>query len=424
MNTSRRNFVLAAGACLSVPLLRNSIVNGKDTPSKKITMGFIGVGSHGTGVNLPNFLSIPEVRVISVCDAIIERSLKAKQKVDTAYGNTDCRIVPDFRQILEDRSIDAVCISTPEHWHVTMATMALQAGKDVFCEKPTKYISEGFALQECFNKHKAVFQTGLEDRSCSRFHKIVEWCRNGALGDVEKVDILVPRFKTLPPPKKDVPVPEGLDYNLFSGPSPLVPFQTEYIQPMAWRTVRNFGAGSLLDWGAHLFDTAQLCVNAPEILPTEISGQGLIPTNSITDVPVEFDVDVTYSNGVNVNIKHGGCSIKVYGSKGWIHQSGWDGPLTASDISILRNKYELGTSKYQQMPKSEHVNFIECVKSREKTTYPVDSMHSIHLGLHAADISIRLGRKVKWDSKANQFIGDLEANKLATAPEPRSWQNA
>lgn len=419
MQATRRTFIQGA---LTFPLILPATLRGQTAPSRKITLGCIGAGTHGLGVNIRNFLSIDDVRIVAVCDVVKQRLEGAKQTIDAAYKNTDCKAYRDFRQILADPSIDAVVISTPEHWHVTMAMLALDAGKDVFCEKPTKYISEGFALQSCMAKHRAVFQTGLEDRSLPPYHKMVEWCRNGAIGDVQRVEITLPRFQTLPAPTAGAPVPDGLDYNLFAGPSAMLPFQPQYLEPMGWRCVRNFGTGSLLDWGAHLFDTAQLCAHAPEIVPLEIHGKGMIPSQSLTDVPVEFDVDITYSNGVVVNLKHGGTGIKIFGSKGWVGNESWNGQLKASDDAILKTKYTPETSRYSAIPKSEHKNFAACVRSREITTYPASSMHTIHLGLHAADISIRLGRKVTWDPVKNEFTNDAEANKLATAPVPRDWQ--
>ena len=422
MVLSRRMFVQAASAAVVVPTLIPSRVLGQQAPSKKITLGCIGAGNHGMGVNIRNFLSLDEARVVAVCDVQRSRLEAAKKRIDETYKNTDCKTYQDFRQILSDPSIDAVVISTPDHWHITMALMALEAGKDVVCEKPPKYLSECFALEACMKKHQAVFQTGLEDRSTPHYHKMIEWSRNGALGDIQRIEVTLPELAILPPPAKDVPVPDGVDYNLFAGPAPLIPFQEQYLKANGWRAVRNFGSGSILDWGGHMFDTAQLCANAPGEVPVEVSAKGVTPTNSLTDVPVEYDADLTYPNGVVINIKHGGTSIKIHGSKGWVGNDTWLGQLKASDEAILKTKYTSETSRYRQIAKSEHKDFIACVKSRAKTTYPVETMHTIHLGLHAADISIRLGRKVKWDPKKNEFINDTEANNLATAPAPRDWQ--
>jgi len=420
MAITRRTFTKAAGAAFAFPVIIPSRVLGAEAPSKRITLGKIGVGIHGASVNLPNFLSQPDAHILAVCDTFRHRAEKAKQAVDNAYGNTDCKMYQDFRHIIADKSIDALVISTPDHWHIPMSLMGLEAGKDIFSEKPTKFISEGLALNEAMKRHNAVYQVGLEDRSFQYYHKIVEWCRNGAIGDVQRIEVTLPKFAVLPPPRED-PIPEDLDYNLFCGPAALVPYNDAYARRW-WRCVRNFAYGSLLDWGAHLFDTAQLCANAPDICPVEIEGKGEVPENSLMDVPVTFDVNLTYSNGVTINVATEGTGIKIIGSKGWISSKAWNDQLEASDDAILRTKYKPEESKYHPIPKNEQRNFLDCVKSRQLTTYPASTMHTIHVGLHAADIAMYLGRKVKWDNATNQFINDPEANALATAPAPRTWE--
>ena len=419
---TRRGFGLLSGTALPFVFSACTSTPRKRTygPADKITLGCIGCGMHGISVNLRNFLAQDDARILAVCDVFRSRAAEAKKLVDAAYGNTACRTYTDFREILSDPAIDAVVISTPEHWHITLAELALKAGKDVFCEKPTKYISEGFAVRETARRCNAVFQTGLEDRSLPGYHRIVEWCRNGAIGPVRRVEVTLPTFAILPPPAED-PIPADLDYNLFVGPAQMIPYNNTW-STMWWRGNRTFGCGSILDWGSHLFDTAQLCANAPETVPVAIEATGWIPENSLTNVPNKFDIRLGYSNGVEVHIKDGGTGIRVIGEKGWIENPSWNSRLAASDPAILKTKYGPGESTYRAMPKGEHRNFLDCVRSREQTTYPVEAMHTIHLGLHAADISIRLGRKLRWDPAANEFIGDPEANRLAKAPEPRSWE--
>jgi predicted dehydrogenase len=190
-----------------------------------------------------------------------------------------------------------------------------------------------------------------------------------------------------------------------------------------WRSVRNFGSGTLLDWGSHQFDTAQLAVNAPEIYPIEVQGTGDVPVNMLSDVPITFDVDFLYSNGVVVNVKTGGTAIKLIGSKGWVGNESWRGGLKASDDKILRTKYSAEESQHWPRPAGEHRNFLDCVKSREATTYTEDTMHQLHASLHMGDISIRLGgRKMKWDAANDEFIGDAEANAMRDVPAARNWQ--
>jgi predicted dehydrogenase len=382
---------------------------GDNAPSKRITLGFIGLGSQGCSANLTNFLGCEDAHVVAVCDVVHSRAKNAKTMVDSRYQNTDCKIHTDFRKILEDLAIDAVVISTPDHWHVPMSLMALEAGKDVFCEKPTKAISEGRLLIEAVAKRKAVFQMGMEDRSLSHYHMMVEWLRNGAIGDLQRVDLQLPAGNVIPRTAEQA-VPEGVDYNLFVGPAEFIPFRPVLLTPDGWRMVRNFGGGSLIDWGSHLVDTAQLAVNAPEVCPVEVEGTGEIPRDALTTVPVQFNVSFRYSTGVVVNVKSGGTGIRLTGSKGWVGNESWRGKLLANDEKILHAKYPPGTSKHWKMPPGEQRNFIDCVKSRQPTTYPADTMHLLHTTLLMGDLSIRLGRKLRWDAKKEEFINDAEAN--------------
>jgi len=419
---SRRNTlkgILAAGlAPLAVP----SRVLGAEAPSKKITLGFIGMGSQGTQANLRNFLSQADAKVLAVCDVVARKRDAARDMVNKQYGNADCKAHVDFRQIIQDKSIDAVVISTPDHWHVPMSLMGLEAGKDVFCEKPTKTIAEGIALVDLVARRKAVFQIGLEDRSVVHYHKMVEWVRNGAIGDLQRVEVQLPGGTVLPnqPPAE---VPKDLDYNLFVGPAEFIPYRPVIVQGNNWRFLRNFGSGSLLDWGSHQVDTAQLAVNAPEECAIEAEGTGVIPKDSLTNVVTQFDVTFRYSNGMEVHVTSSGTGIKLIGSKGWVGNDAWRDRLKASDEKILHTKYAPDASKHWPMPPGEQRNFLDCVKSRKPTTYTARTMHMLHLTLHMGYLAIVLGRKVKWDPAKQQFINDDQANAMCKC-EYRDWTKA
>lgn len=405
-----------------MPAILPASVLGANAPSKRITLGCIGVGGQGTA-NLNSFLNQADAQVVAVCDVFTSRSQAAQKRVNDRYKNTDCRAWTDFREIIADKSIDAVVISTPDHWHVPMSLMALEAGKDVFSEKPTLTIAEGRALIDAVNQRQAVFQMGLEDRSLSHYHMMVEWLRNGAIGDLERVDLSLPEGY-IHPLEKEAPVPDGLDYDLFVGPAAFLPYTPHRTSQKHWRMTCNFGNGSLVDWGSHQVDTAQLAANAPEVCPVSIEGSGSIPENSMTNVPVTFDVKYLYSNGVEVRVKSGGTGIRLTGTKGWVGNDSWRSGLKASDDKILRTKYTPETSKHWQRPPSEHRNFLDCVKSRQPTTYTAETMHQLHTTLLMGDISIRLGRKLNWDPKKEQFIGDDTANTMRSRKARTDWTKA
>ena len=411
--------VLASGAA---PLFVPARVLGAKAPSNRITLGCIGLGSQGRSANLTNFLGLDDAYVASVCDVVRSRCETARAMVNTCYKNSDCKAYADFRRIIEDPAIDAVVISTPDHWHVPMSLMALEAGKDVFCEKPTKAIAEGRTLREAVAKHKAVFQMGMEDRSVPHYHKMVEWLRNGAIGDLERVEVQLPEGQILPK-QAPQPVPAEVDYNLFVGPAEFIPFRPVFLESRGWRMVRNFASGSLVDWGSHQVDTAQLAVNAPEVCPVEAEGSGLIPTDALTNVPVRFDVTFRYSTGAEVRVKSGGTGIRLIGSKGWVGNAKWRGQLEASDAKILHTKYTAATSKHWTMPPGEQRNFLDCVKSRRPTTYTAETMHLLHTTLLTGDLAIRLGRKLRWDAGKEEFVNDAEANALRSCTY-RDWTRA
>jgi myo-inositol 2-dehydrogenase/D-chiro-inositol 1-dehydrogenase len=193
INPGRRKFLkntsgMAAGI-ISAPYLLNSCANA---PSKQIILGMIGVGNHGISWNMKAFLEFEDVRILAVCDVDPERREKAKLIVDEAYQSKDCAMYNDFREVLSREDIDAVMISTPDHWHVPISILAAQAGKDVICEKPTLTIQEGRILCDVMKKNNTIYQTSIEDRAVPVYHRMAELVRNGYIGELKKIIIRVP----------------------------------------------------------------------------------------------------------------------------------------------------------------------------------------------------------------------------------------
>ncbi len=434
MKINRRHFIksgaaVTAGAMVSPTIIPSHVI-GENAPSNRITFGFIGMGPQGTNINLKSFLGQKEVKVVAVCDAFLNKAKNAKAIVDEAYGNQDCRAYQDFRNIIQDPSIDVVVISTPDHWHVPMSLMALEAGKDVFCEKPTLSIEEGQRLTKAFAKSDRIFQTGLEDRSLIHFHRMVEWVKNGAIGDLEQVEVRMPAgvANDIEEPVKP---PADLDWNLWQGPAEYHPYTRRITGGFYWRYIDRYSKGPILDMGTHLVDTAQIGVNDPLVCPVEVSGTGEIPVGSLSDVPIKYDLKYRYSNGVEMTVKNGpkgywdpdGCFLEFRGTRGWVRRDGWDSSLEASDPSILRLRYEADESKHWPHPQSEHLNFLSALKKRSPhTTYPAIDLHQMCTTLHMGVICIQLGRKLQWDPKKEAFLNDTVANQMRKGPEPRNWE--
>ena len=296
LHSSRRAFfksglagALAAGVA---PQLVSSRLFGANAPSKKVTLGFIGVGTHGFGVNLKSFLQEDDCQVVAVCDVFASRRAKVRAAVDEHYGTKGCTEIADFRALLARPDIDVAVISTPDHWHVPMALMALEAKKMVFCEKPTLTIAEGRELADAVAQRKAMFAVGLEDRAVIYYHKLAEVVRNGGIGQLERIKVGLP-IKPVVPKEEPVAVPADLNYEMWLGPAAHRPYTPTLTDAQVWRQIRDFSGGSLTDWGAHLIDTAQVGNFAEASGPVAVTGKGVIPPNVMNTVPHTYALTYT-----------------------------------------------------------------------------------------------------------------------------------
>ena len=389
---NRRHFLKGAAVLLgAAPAIIPARLLGEDAPSRKITVGFIGTGDHGTGWNLRRYVGLNDARVLVVCDVDRNRMKTAKGIVDEQYMNKDCAMTGDFREVLARKDIDAVMISTPDHWHTLISVMALRAGKDVQCEKPTLTIGEGKILIDVVRKNKKVFQTSTEDRSLPVYHRMAELVRNGRIGKLQRIEVILPRQPGSAGDPTPQPVPPELDYEMWLGPAPFAPYTKDRVH-FNFRWIQDYSGGIICDWGAHLFDTAQWANDTEHSGPVEVDGKGTHWEGGLYNTVKDYDVTFRYANGVVMTCKPGDPSIKFIGSDGWVGNRGWIGKLEASSPEILNavigpNDLHLYTNK-----EGEHRDFLDCVKSRKDPYFPVDIGHRVSTVCHLANISIRLGR--------------------------------
>ncbi|MEM1305027.1 MAG: Gfo/Idh/MocA family oxidoreductase, partial [Planctomycetota bacterium] len=338
--TGRRTFLKAA-ALSAAPYFVPSTslgLTGSVAPSDRVTLGCIGMGLHGIGWNLNRgFLKQSDARVVAVCDVYAERRAKAKNVVDKAYGDVSCETHADWREVIERGDVDAVVISTPDHWHTVMAAAASKAGKDVFCEKPTLTIAEGRELIGIVRANNTVFQTATEDRSIPQYHRMAELVRNGRIGQLQTIRITLPRG-IYPEPPREAPVPKGFDYDMWLGPAPEAPYYANRCGVQQWRNISDYSGGKFADWGAHMLDTAQWAMDTERTGPTRIKAHGVFPPSwSLYDLPIEYQVHYGYPSGVEVIVTSGGTGIRCEGSDGWIDVPKWRAPLEASHKRILKS---------------------------------------------------------------------------------------
>ncbi len=420
---SRRRFLQASSAAtgaLVVPALASRGILGQAAPSHRVVVGCIGMGEHGVNRNLSLLLAQPDAEVAAVCDVFASRRETARSIVETRYSKGGCGAYADFRRIIERKDIDAVMISTPDHWHVLLSVLAIRAGKDVICEKPTLTIHEGRVLCETVKRHKAVFQTSTEDRSLPCYHQMAQIVRNGLIGKVRTVRVQLPAGDRFPD-EAPVPVPEGLDYDLWLGPAPQAPYTPSRTERQHWRNCRDYSGGKLTDWGMHQLDTVQWALDVERTGPVEVEGKGTVSPGSMYNTFVDYEIAYKYSSGIEVHVGSGGTGLRFEGEAGWVGNQQFAGPVEASSKEILAWKPGERDLKLYTNPAGEHRDFLDCVRSRKEPYFPAEVGHRCASLCHVGNIAMSVGRKLRWDPAKEAFVGDLEADLLRSRPMRAPW---
>jgi len=424
---TRREFLRrtagVAGSALALPYIVPSAALGKAgavAPSNRITIGFIGVGGHGIDMNLRTFLGQPDAQAVAVCDVDSNNMNKARDIVNQKYGNTDCATYKDFRDVIARDDIDAVMVSTPDHWHVPISIAALQAGKDVECEKPTLTVREGRALVETVKRYNRVFQWSTEDRSVYEYHRMCELVRNGRIGKVHTVRVELPSGPNDPGDPTPMPVPKELDYDMWLGPAPWAPYTKDRIH-WNFRWIQDYSGGQLTDWGAHLLDGAQWGNDSEHTGPVEVEGKGVFCEGGLYDTAKEYHIEYKYANGVTLIVKSGNPSLRFEGSEGWIGNVGWRAPLQAEPKSILDSVIGPNEIHLYTCQGGEQRNFLDCIKSRKECYFPPEIGQRCFTIAHIGNISMLLGRRLKWDPDKEEFVNDEQANRMLSRSMRSPW---
>jgi predicted dehydrogenase len=424
----KQSAVIATGTMIIPQLIPSTALGmgGKLAPSDRIVMGAIGLGSQGTS-NMRGFLKrVKELQLVAVCDVHKLKSDKAKKIVDESYKNNDCRTYSDYREFLEKEKLDAVSIALPDHWHGLIYSAVANKKMDIYGEKPlARTISDGRAIVNAVKKNNIVWQTGSWQRSVKNFRHGAELVLNGRIGKITRIEVGLPDgvqgIGT--PPVMDIPA--GLDWEMWLGPAPLVPFRGVFHGN--WRWILDYSGGQLTDWAGHHIDIAQWGIGMERSGPVEIEGQGVYPREGLYNVPIEYDFLCKYTNGIEMRVANSsllpmGMGPTWYGERGWIHADRGD-RLTASDPKILEEV--IGTNELNLYKCDDHVgNFLECIKSRGETVAPVEIAHrSISVGL-LGEIAMTIGKKIMWNPENEVIIGNPVASRLLARPYRQPWNLA
>jgi myo-inositol 2-dehydrogenase/D-chiro-inositol 1-dehydrogenase len=429
---SRRAFVkaVAAGAVAAPHVLRSHVF-GAEAPSERITLGCIGVGRMGRG-DMRSFLGFKQVQVVAVCDVDAHRLADAKKTVEAHYARQSpggsyhgCAAYGDFREVVARDDVDAVMVCTPDHWHALPAIAAARAGKDIFIQKAlTLTIPEGRVLSDTVRRYGCVLQVGSQQRSDPRFRFACELVRNGRIGELKTVKVAFGQdpFTT---PQAPTPPPEWLDYEMWLGPAPRVPYIEKRVHPRqgygrpGWLRTSDYCCGMITGWGSHHMDIAHWGMGMEYGGPVEILGQADYAPEGPWDVHGAFRIEYLYPNGVTVI-----CSDNRKNKQGVLFE-GWvsvrRGRIDAEPKSLLRST--IRADEVHLYRSSNHKgNLLACIRSRAETVAPVEIGHRSGTACILGYIAMRLGRRLKWDPQRERFGHDDEANAMLTRPMRSPWR--
>jgi predicted dehydrogenase len=426
---SRRRFLASAAATAAAPMILDPRTWADERrghgPNGKINLGFIGIGMMGRG-HLGSFLGNRDVQVVAVCDVHKARLDDAVERVHRAYAEQrksgayrGCAAFNDFRELLAREDIDAVVISTPDHWHAIPAIHAAKAKKDIYCEKPLSLtIAESRAMVRAARENDVVFQTGSQQRTefNGHFRKAVEYIRSGRIGKLRTIRVGVGG----PAKPCDLPAertPEGVDWNLWNGPSPAREFNAVLCPAgihnhfPAWRNYREYAGGGLSDMGAHHFDIAQWAMDMDHSGPTEI-----VPPET-----GETGLKFVYANGVEMF--HGGPSGCTFeGTDGTIYV---DRPVIRSTPgSILEMPLGERDFRLPNVGTSHRQNWIDCIKSRRRPVADVEVGARTNTVCQLGNIGYQLRRRLRWNPEREEFVDDMAANRLGSRENRAPWDRA
>jgi predicted dehydrogenase len=429
--TSRREFVKRSAATAAgifvVPNIIPSSVLGmgrKIAPSNRVVIGAIGTGSQGMS-NMGDFLDLKDaVQFVAVCDVDSSRLAKAKERVDTANKNTDCRTYSDFREFLEKEKLDAVSIALPDHWHGIIYTEAVNKKLNVYGEKPIcRTIKDGQMIVAAVKKNNIIWQTGSWQRSQAHFRKGAELVINGRIGKIKYIEVGLPdgnRGIGTPPVKE---VPPVLDWEMWLGPAPKVAYRG--VSHWDWRWILDYSGGQLTDWAGHHIDIANWGAGLEHTGPIEISGTGVYPAEGIYNVPVEYDFLCKYANGIEMRVANASrlkfnMGTTWYGDNdAWIHTDRGN-RLLASDPKILDEV--IGENEIHLYKSDNHwQNFVDCVHSGNQAIAPIEPAYRAISVALLGEIAMTTGQTIHWDPEKEEIIGNPHASRLLARPYRKPW---
>ena len=441
MTVTRRDFLkwsAVTGAVVGFPTIVPSRVMGADAPSELLQIGAIGCGRMGRG-DMSGVLRAGG-RIVAACDVDSNRAGEAKSMIESWYkesgkpeGTVD--VYGDYREMLQRDDLDAVIVSTPDHWHARPVMDAVSAGKHVYVQKPAgRLYHEGLAMVKASAANpKAIIQFGTQQRSSKQFYDACMLVRNGRVGTVQEIEVGLPTDPSGGDPSP-MPVPPNLNYDAWLGWTPTVPYTVERVHPQkgysrpGWLRCEQYCCGMITGWGVHHMDIAHWGMDTEHTGPIEITGKAEFPRSGLWTVHGPYRLELKYANGVTVRISDEYPNgVRFIGPEGWIFVSRGGQKVTASDPTTGKTSLKaldasegkllepLSSPRVQLYQSSDHYgNWLDCAKSGKKNICPIDVGHRSTGACNLGHIAMRLGRTIRFDPVKEKFVDDAEANSKLT----------
>jgi len=437
-------------AVAAFPTIVPSSVFGKNAPSNRIQIGQIGFGRIGMTHDLPEVMKHDYATVVAVADLDSNRLKQGKAWIEKKHlddfgKSVQVKTYDNYKELIASKEIDAVVISTPDHWHAQPAMEAALAGKHIYLQKPTALtIEEGRTMADAIKKTGVVFQLGTQQRSMNpwpQFKRTCELVRNGRIGQLQRIQIGLP----IDPAGGDItkmPVPSNLNYDMWLGSTPEVYYTKDRVHSQTeidgerpgWLRCEQFCAGMITGWGVHHFDIAHWGMGVDLSGPLEVEGRAEFPTSGLWDVHGTYEIHALYPNDVRVEVRDTFPNgVRFEGTEGWIFVSRGNVGVTATDPTAVAGEKD-NKAFYASDPKiltsnigpndiqlyespEQHTNWLECIKNGKETISPVEVAQRVGSACIVAHTAMKLGRKLKWDVSAEKFVGDEEANATLSRPQ-------
>jgi len=453
MKTTRRTFIKKiglAGVAVGFPTIIPSRVLGADAPSNKINILQIACGRIGRSMDMPGILRQDAARLVALCDLDSLRLADAKEMVEGHYKkkNIDLKVgtYGDYREALQHPDIDAVSISTPDHWHAEPVIAAALLGKDIYVQKPlTMTLTEGRAVSDIIREKGCMFQIGSQQRSGAQFRIACEMVRSGRIGKLHTVKIGLPSDPA-GGSTEEIPVPPNLNYDMWLGCTPNAPYTVDrvhsqgatvkerYAQRPGWLRMEEYCLGMITGWGSHHVDIGHWGMDTELTGPISIEAKAEFPKTGLWNVHGPYHIEMDYANGVKMIIDHTFKNgIRFEGSDGWIFVTRGAERVTASDpipegkaakalqasdIDIFKTPLGKGDVKLHESPKGDHhLDWITSMQTRKPAATSAEHAHRSTSACIIGWIGMKLGRKLTWNPVKEMFEGDDAANDMLSRAE-------